>query len=543
MAPTLTNDFANGGEWREIPTGSGGMSSATQEQKKNTGNTQAEAAAGNAGGSTPAQQETQAQQAPVSQEIKDLQENLQFQLDYGSPAAIAHAQALLDAAMGVSGSGGGSDGGRPHHTTHSQRPSTTGASPDGGPAGPGLDVSRPSGAGGYTAFGADGQSGLNGSGAGGSGAGGSGAGGSGGAGAPGSSSPSTSLSIEELLRQQVDPATGKPFDPSVSAEDLLAQIVQQYKLNPYALPDMPNANPERVNHVDTASLQQMLQQLANAQAQQSQQRIDYGVQQGVNELNRAMEDAAPMFQTQRDQVSADEANALDNQALYAETRGDRGGIGQAQYASIQNTAAQNRRAINDAQVKLGTDTARQISDLRSQGEFTKADQLLSITQQQLSQLMNLEQWAMGQNVSIDEFNSQLQQWADEFNLKRQQILSDLDLSAAQLTGVFSDGTPTLAAQQQLNKSLTTSGQALLEAGVMPSRQQLEAMGLTEAQARVMLERGQYDEEQLGLSKAQSGLASVGSQLLNAGIMPSRQQLEAMGLTETQAKAYLAKINA
>jgi hypothetical protein len=205
-------------------------------------------------------------------------------------------------------------------------------------------------------------------------------------------------------------------------------------------------------------------------------------------LKRALEDAAPQYQTQRDQIAAAEAQALDNQALYAEARGDRGGIGAAQYASIQNTAATNERAVNDAQVKLGTDTARQIEDLRSQGEFQKADQLLTLAQSELSQLMQLKQWAMNANIGIDEFNSQLQQWADEFELKRQQMLADLDLSQAQLTGAFSDGTRTAASLQQLTQSLASSGSALLNAGIMPSRQQLEAMGLTETQARAYLSK-------------------------------------------------------
>ena len=180
--------------------------------------------------------------------------------------------------------------------------------------------------------------------------------------------------------------------------------------------------------------------------------------------------------------------ALDNQALYAEARGDRGGIGQAQYASIQNTAAMNRRAVNDAQVKLSTDTARQIEDLRAQGEFEKADNLLSLTQSHLSQLMSLEQWAMQTNLGVDEFNSQLQQWVDEYKLKAQEYLTNLDLAAAQITGIFADGTRTAAAQEKLTAALAQSGNALLQSGVMPTEQQLKAMGMTAEQAQLYLKR-------------------------------------------------------
>lgn len=255
---------------------------------------------------------------------------------------------------------------------------------------------------------------------------------------------------------------------------------------PYDLPDLPEPNPERLEHIDTKDMEDMLQQISDSQKEQSQNAIDYNVKQGIDNLNRAMEDAAQQYQTERDQVAADEATALDNQALYAEARGDRGGIGEAQYASIQNNAAQNRLAVNQAQTKLATDTARQVEDLRAQGEFQKADELLSITQSYLSQLMSLKQWATETNLSVDEFNSKLQQWVDEFKMSAQQFLTNTELSAAGLTGMFADGSRTLAAQNELINALATSGNALLQAGIMPTKQQLNAMGMTEAQAQLYL---------------------------------------------------------
>lgn len=255
---------------------------------------------------------------------------------------------------------------------------------------------------------------------------------------------------------------------------------------PYDLPDLPEPNPERLEHIDTKDMEDMLQQITDSQKEQSQNAIDYNVKQGIDNLNRAMEDAAQQYQTERNQVAADEATALDNQALYAEARGDRGGIGEAQYASIQNNAAQNRLAVNQAQTKLATDTARQVEDLRAQGEFQKADELLSITQSYLSQLMSLKQWATETNLSVDEFNSKLQQWVDEFKMSAQQFLTNTELSAAGLTGMFADGSRTLAAQNELINALATSGNALLQAGIMPTKQQLNAMGMTEAQAQLYL---------------------------------------------------------
>ena len=282
-----------------------------------------------------------------------------------------------------------------------------------------------------------------------------------------------------------DPNTGSVNGGAAAGE---VYDVETGKPKGYELPTIDGPKPERIEHVDTETLKNMLQQIVDTQRQQTEQKTDYTVENGIKELTRALEGAAKQYDTQRNQVAADEAVALDNQALYAEARGDRGGIGQAQYASIQNTAAMNRRAVNDAQVKLSTDTARQIEDLRAQGEFEKADNLLSLTQSHLSQLMNLEQWAMQTNLGVDEFNSQLQQWVDEYKLKAQEYLTNLDLAAAQITGIFADGTRTAAAQEKLTAALAQSGNALLQSGVMPTEQQLKAMGMTAEQAQLYLKR-------------------------------------------------------
>lgn len=226
------------------------------------------------------------------------------------------------------------------------------------------------------------------------------------------------------------------------------------------------------------SLGDYLEQWFAAAKEQQQGAIDYTVSQGINELTRAEEDAQAQFQTQRNQIAADEAKAKDNQALYAEARGDKGGIGAAQYDSIMNTAAKNHQAVNQAQTKLSTDTARQIADLRAQGEFEKADKLLQLTQQYLSELLSLEKWSLEYQLSIDKFNAELQQWAKEF-----------ELAISDVTGVY-NGMPTLnaiktqyAMDEDAKKQLASAGETLLGLGIRPSASQLEAMGMTSAQAQ------------------------------------------------------------
>ena len=125
-----------------------------------------------------------------------------------------------------------------------------------------------------------------------------------------------------------------------------------------------------------SSLTALLEEWKKAAAEQANGQIDYAVAQAITELERALEDAQPAFREAAEAVSREEAQALDNSALYAELRGDKGGIGQSQYNEIQAAAAQNRLAIQQAQTKLATDTARQIADLRAQGEFEKVRVML-----------------------------------------------------------------------------------------------------------------------------------------------------------------------
>ena len=226
----------------------------------------------------------------------------------------------------------------------------------------------------------------------------------------------------------------------------------------------------------SGELSRLLGDWRSAAQAQAERQIDYATAQGVAALERAREDAAAQYQTQRDQVAKYGRNAMDNAALYAELRGDRGGIGLAQYNAVQNAAEENRLAVDAAQIKMATDTDRQIEDLRTQGEFAKANQVLEISQAYLQQLMSLEQWAAEYNLSAAKFQETVRQWENEFAL-----------SVGQVTGSY-QGQTTLTAKKYSDSLLAESGQALLAAGVMPNSEQLAAMGLTQAQARLLLGR-------------------------------------------------------
>ena len=188
-----------------------------------------------------------------------------------------------------------------------------------------------------------------------------------------------------------------------------------------------SASQEQLSYLQKEQLLSLLEQWKTATQEQINGQIDNATQQAVLGLERALQDAQTQFKGQAESVAIDERQAMDNAALYAQLRGDNGGIGQEQYTSVQNTAAQNRLAVQQAQTKLSTDTARQIEDLRAQGEFEKADKALDITQSYLAQLLSLEQWAAEYNLSVDQFNAQLKQWEQEYKLALQQV----ELSASQ----------------------------------------------------------------------------------------------------------------
>ncbi len=239
--------------------------------------------------------------------------------------------------------------------------------------------------------------------------------------------------------------------------------------------------------------------------EQSDRRIDYGVEQGVRELERALEDAQPEFKAQAEAVALDEAQGVDNAALYAELRGDRGGIGQSRHNEIRAAAARNRLAVQQAQTALGTETARQIADLRAQGEFEKASAALELTQQYLARLSELEKWSAELELDEREFAAEVEQWKAEYELEREELYADTELAYAKLTGTAPNGGGmTLEAKKQL----ASLGQALLKAGMMPSDAQLAAMGITAEQAKAYLSASERaaEEGSDGSKAALSGLA-------------------------------------
>lgn len=365
-------------------------------------------------------------------------------------------------------------------------------------------------------------------------------------------------------------STGQTIDQATAQINNILAGMQQ---------NMTPAEAGRVGRVNTVEQENLLKQIVDSQKQESQNAIDYNVQKAANDLQRAEEDAQAQFQAQRDQIAGQERTARDNSALYSEMRGDRGGIGKAQYDAIANTAATNQLTVNKEQTKLATDTARQIADLRAQGEFQKADELLKITQSYLSQLMQLKQWADQTNVSIDEFNIGVDQWEQEYNSKIQQALGEMGMNAVQyttglnldrqqyLTGQGINAANTEAQQrlgvesdvnkqrQSLNDALASYGLANAKymsdsdinriTGILSAYQQ-NAQNMASTELAAANVTGALSDNTLTMANREAQadrLAQAGAQMLAQGITPTDAQLKALGWSKDQYKGYKAAMDA
>ena len=179
-----------------------------------------------------------------------------------------------------------------------------------------------------------------------------------------------------------------------------------------------SVNRQKLAAADTRQAKNALDAWRDTTQTRTEAQTDAATRQGVLDLSRAQADAEGAYQSQLNRIDAEEARAKDNQALYAAARGDRGGIGAAQYDSVMNAAMNNRQQVYSARAALASSTARQIADLRAQGEYQKADAALELAQTYLSRLKELEQWEQEYNLDVSQFNARLDQWLADYQSDR-----------------------------------------------------------------------------------------------------------------------------
>ena len=235
-----------------------------------------------------------------------------------------------------------------------------------------------------------------------------------------------------------------------------------------------------------SDLSPMINQLYDAADQQIKTNINYETQQAADQLRRALQDAQGSYEDAIARQLIETQQARDAQALRNQVNGDRGGIGSAQVDNIVNTGAKNREAIAAQQRQLSTDTARQLADLRAQGKYEEANQLLQSAQQRLAALY-------------------------EEQVRLQQM------------------------QETQKSTLASLGSQYLSAGLVPNQAMLDAMGIDAQTAQLYAD---YAKQQNNASQ----LAALGSEYLSAGLMPNQAMLDALGIDAATAQQYIDYVN-
>jgi hypothetical protein len=194
-------------------------------------------------------------------------------------------------------------------------------------------------------------------------------------------------------------------------------------------------------------------------AKQQQNSIDYSTNKNINSAVRDYEDAVSDYRTNTQDLTTSMYQNMDNQALVSRANGQYGGMATASVGAVQSEYQAQRQALARQQQQLATDTLREVEDLRTQGEFDKADALLAANQQKFQALYE-------DAVRVDENQYSNNQWQttldrEDAEIQRQQEQSD-------------------------KQYLQQLGQAFLSAGAMPSTAMLEAMGLDQGTAQLYI---------------------------------------------------------
>ena len=82
---------------------------------------------------------------------------------------------------------------------------------------------------------------------------------------------------------------------------------------------------------------------------------------------------------------------------------------------------------------------------------------------------------------MQEFNAKLREWENEYLLNVGKYLTDAELQAAKLFGVSENGAETADYRNTVEKRYADGAKAMINAGIVPSESQLEALGWTPEQ--------------------------------------------------------------
>lgn len=188
---------------------------------------------------------------------------------------------------------------------------------------------------------------------------------------------------------------------------------------------------------------------------------DSAVKDGVKEL-QALEAASNNAYAQAEQAAArDYKELLETRSGVEKNNGNRQRIGESQFGQPEAAYGNALDSVRAAQAQMTRDVARQVSDLRAQGEYQKANAALQAAQNYLT---NQYAEALRRDTNLRsnyEYQTSIQR--EDAAIEREQSATD-------------------------KAWLREMGMTLLQQGIMPDSTMLEAMGISSATAKSVVNR-------------------------------------------------------
>ena len=224
-------------------------------------------------------------------------------------------------------------------------------------------------------------------------------------------------------------------------------------------------------------LSEYLEELYAAQRRQTLANLNNAYQQNVNAINRAGEGVDARYQNARNQAAGASELAARNFAEYAAASGLNSGAGGQAELARNVTLQNNLNDINTAEAEVYADLELQLSNAET--EYNNA-----IAQAEASNDFALAESLYQEKVRVQQelVNQQMQQY--QMDLQNRQLAiqqQQAEIANQQWQQQFDYGV-----EQDRKSALAAAGAGLLNQGVMPGAEQLEAMGLSAEEAQAYI---------------------------------------------------------
>ena len=183
--------------------------------------------------------------------------------------------------------------------------------------------------------------------------------------------------------------------------------------------------------------------------------IDTAVENAVSDANAYQDISMAGYGDLRDVAAKDYAEAIATRDAIEANNGNRGGLGHAQYGSIESAYNARLGELSEAEENLRTQTVRAVADARSAGDYAKADAILSSAQSKFQAIYE-------EQMRIDENMRSNYEWQTEIDQEDKDIQAEYEEN-----------------EKAWNRSM---GEALLKAGIIPGDQMLADMGISKTYA-------------------------------------------------------------